>query len=173
MKEKLFRQATTLVISSFVVFLSQASVIASNNQKITITDHGLGKSESIIAQLPDVTPANDITVGAAVAIALDVLGQSVTIAESRAVSNSIDPTIAPLVRDALGEASGSFATAQSSAESGEFANVAQAVVTGVNILTPAITQAVAVGDTETAQAIAQVVLNGQNAAAVAQAVSGI
>ena len=167
MKNKLFRQATALVMSSFVVFLGQASVIASNNQKIIITDKRLGNSERIIAQ------ANSIDVVVAIAVALNVLGQAVSIVESRAIRNEIPEEFVPIVNQALGDAQRNFAMAQSSAEQGDNFAAATALSTGISILGDGVVRALAVGDAGTARALTEVLITADAArgTALAQAES--
>lgn len=166
MKNKLFRQVTAIVMSSSVVLLSQISAIASNNQKSTTPNNRLDNAEMMIAQ------SNAISVVAAVAVAVDVLGQAVSVVETRVVRNEIPEELVPIVNQALGDAQRNFATAQSSAEQGDFFATATALSTGISVLGDGVVAAVAAGDAGTAQALTEVLITADEARGGALAQAG-
>ena len=164
MKNNLFRQATVLVMGSLVIFSGQALAFSSNNQKNTITGDAWGNFESMIAQ-------EGVSVSAAVAIAVEALGQAVTVVRTAAVNRRIPPELAPLVQRRLAEAQSSLATARSSANRGDNFATAQAVAVAISALGEG-ARAVATADAGSAQAIAEAIAKSREARAAALGQAG-
>lgn len=158
MKNNLFRKATVLVMGSLTLFSGQALALSSNHQEFTDADV-LGKSESVIAQ--------GVSVGAAVSIAVEALGQAVTVVRTASVQQDFPPELSDVVLARLQAAQSSLASAQSSARKGDNFAVAKAIATAVSAIGDS-AQAVAKADAGSAKAIAEVIATANQAQAVAQ-----
>lgn len=177
MTSKLICQITAIAVGASVILANQISAIASNNQKIGAKDSELRNASITISQLigdepsNDREPSNTVDVVAAVAVAVEVLGEAVSVVETRVVRNEVPEELVPIVNQALGDAQRNFATAQSSAEQGDFSSTATAISTGISVLGDGVVSSLAVGDAGTAQAIAEVIISANEArgAAAAQA----
>lgn len=163
MKKQLITKAIAIVLGSSLVMFGASSVTASSSQQSATTDREFANSTNFIAQ------TDSVDVGVAVAIAIDVLGNAVSVVETRAVRNEIPEDLVPVVNQALGDAQSNFATAQSSAEQGEYFAAATALSTGISILGEGIVTSLAAGDAGTAQALTEVVLTADDARAGALA----
>ena len=159
MKKQLFNKALAIVLSSSVIIFGASSVTASSSQLSTTRKNELGNVKNVIAQ------TDSVDVGVAIAIAIDVLGQAVSVVETRAISNEIPEDLVPVVNQALGDAQRNFATAQSSAEQGEYFAAATALSTGISVLGDGVVASLAAADAGTAQALTEVILSAEGARA--------
>jgi hypothetical protein len=161
MKNNLLRKATTLVLGWLIICSSQALAFSSNYQKITITDNTLNPSQRMITQ-------ESVSVSTAVAVAVKVLDQAVTVVRTAAVNKKIPPELRGLVLPKLTAAQKSLANAQSSAQKGDNVEVARAIATAVSILGDG-AKAVARADAGSANAIAEAIASAKEAQAIAEA----
>ncbi len=126
MKSNLFRQATALAISSFVIFSGQALGISSNHQKFTDANT-LSKSEIVIIAQGASKQASKDTVQACaqVEFAVEVLGKTITGVEQveKQVEiqqlKEIPPDLRQPIVDSLKQSIKTFAEAQVIAEQDE------------------------------------------------------
>lgn len=162
----LFAKATALVMSSMMAFSGQALAISSNNREVTDAD-ALGNSKSVIAQATGVSPSGGVSVGVAVAIAVRALGQAVTVVRTAAVNRQIPPELASVVLPRLSQAQRALASAQGSAQVGNYSEVSRAVGVAISVLGQT-AQALGTASTPSTQAIAQVIATASQALALAQ-----
>ena len=178
MTNKLFCQITAIAVGTSVILFNPMSTIASNNQKIGTKDSELRNANITISQLigddpsNDAEPSNTIDVVAAVAVAVEVLGQAVSVVETRVIREEIPEELVPIVNQALGDAQRNFASAQSNAEQGDFSATATAISTGIRILGDGVVSAIGVGDAGTAQALTEVIIAADEAQGIAAAEAG-
>lgn len=159
MKNNCFSKVPLLVISLLVISSGQALSLSSNNNDLSHGDE-LGNAEFVIAQ-------EKISLGFAIGVAVQAL--DTTIVRVQTVAKTIPVNVPSEYRDILlpklQQAIQSLARAESSAEKRDNAQVATALSLAVTFLGEA--KAVAIADTGTVQAITQVIVNTEQALAIA------
>lgn len=159
MKNNCFSKVPLLVISLLVISSGQALSLSSNNKDLSHAD-GLGNAEFVIAQ-------EKISLGFAIAVAVKAL--DTTIVRVQTVAQTVPVNVPSEYRDIilpkLQEAVQSLARAESLAQKGDNTQVARALSLAVNFLGEA--RASASADAGTVQAITQVIVNTNQAIAIA------
>ena len=159
MKNKLFLKAITIVISSFVICLDQTLAIASNNQKITITE---GNSESIIAQLSgqggNTSQTTNQLLVQAISLAQTALGDASATANSEAISGSQKDALVK----SIAQASTLIGNAETFASSTAKSNQAAAAISLAEAIT-VIGEALAIAESDA--------VSGDGAPAIAQSLA--
>lgn len=162
----LFAKATALVMTSMIAFSGQALANSSNNREVNNAD-ALGNSKSLIAQATGVSPTGGVSIGAAVAIAVQALGQAVTVVRTAVVNRQIPPQLASFVSSKLSQTQGALAYAQSSARVGNYSEVSRAVGVAISYLGQT-AQALGTANTPSTLAVAQVIATASQVQALAQ-----
>ncbi len=162
MRNNIFNQATALIMGSVVVFSGQALAFAANNRTFPAANNLLNHSELIVAQ----EAQENISVVLAVAVAVQALNTSIVRVETVAINREIPPEVADLVLAKLQEARKSMARAESSAEKGDNSAVAVAIAEAISFMGEGV-QAVATADAGSVQALAEAIVDADEARAIA------
>ena len=158
MRNNIFNQATALIMGSVVVFSGQALAFAANNP--------VNQSELIVAQESQQEAQENLSVVLAVGIAVQALNTSIVRVETVAINREIPPEVADLVLAKLQEARKSMARAESSAEKGDNSAVAVAIAEAISFMGEGV-QAVATADAGSVQALAEAIVDADEARAIA------
>ncbi len=161
MTNNIFNQATALIMGSLVLFSGQALAFSANNQEFALADPS-NQSELVVAQ----EAQENISVVLAVAVAVQALDTSIVRVETVAINREIPPEVADLVLAKLQEARRSMARAESLAEQGDNVGVAVAIAEAISFMGEGV-EAVATADAGSVQALAEAIVEANEARAVA------
>jgi hypothetical protein len=127
MKNNSFSKLTALVMSLVLISASQASAFSSN--KVDLNNRSkLDNSNSLVA--------NNLSVGFAIGVAVKVLNRTVVVAETvaKTIPVNVPSEYRDIVLPKLRQAQQSMAIAQSSARTGDNAQVASAVSIAISFM---------------------------------------
>jgi hypothetical protein len=163
MKNNYFSQVSAIAIGLLAISSGRALSFSSNNFELSNRDKS-GNSHLLAAQ-------DNLSVSVAVAIAVKVLNRTVAVAETvaKTLPVNIPSEYRAVVLPKLRQAQQSMASAQSSAQRGDNAQVATAVSTAISFMGEAAASARA--DAGSVQAITTAIAKANQALAIAGAKS--